>query len=180
MKVVILNGNPKSSNKRFDQYLDKLSSSLTNLGHEPFMFKLRDMKINNCIGCYSCWLKTPGICMHKDNYPEILKLYLKSDIALFSSPLIMGFVSALLKKVQERLLPISHPFLKVVDNRMQHIQRYKKYPSIALLLEKTGNFDEVNSQIIEKVFRSAKTRKFLFTEFMDKKPQEVADEINAF
>jgi multimeric flavodoxin WrbA len=137
------------------------------------------MEIKSCIGCYTCWLKTPGICIHKDKMPSMLEEVVNSNAILFSSPVLMGFISALLKRFQERMLPLSHPFLMIVDNRLQHIPRYKLAPSM-LLLEKGKDFDEkISVQIIEKVFKSSKTRNFLFTEFMNKSPLEVADEINS-
>jgi multimeric flavodoxin WrbA len=179
MKITILNGSPSAENKDFDLYLEKLSSSLKIKENNVFIFKLRDMKLNNCIGCYSCWLKTPGICIHKDDLPKVLKEYLASDLVVFASPVLMGFVSALLKRFQERLLPMSHPFLQLLNDRIQHVSRYENYPATALLLEKPDDFDNDSFQIIDKVFKSAKTKKFLFTKFTDKKPEEVADEFNA-
>lgn len=77
---------------------------------------------------------------------------------MYAPPIIMGFISSLLKSVQERCLPLIHPFLYVNKDRMQHIFRYDKYPAIALLLDKMEEFDQVSSEIIEKVFRSSRSR----------------------
>lgn len=175
MKIVILNGNPKPENREFEDYLEKLSSILTEKGNETVILNLREMKINYCTGCYTCWLKTPGICVFKDDGPRILEEYINSDLVLFASPVIMGFVSALLKSVQERLLPLVHPFLCVNDDRMQHVPRYDKYPALALLLDKPGKYE---AEIIDKVFKSSRSRKFLFTETTDHRPEEVAYAIN--
>ena len=35
----------------------------------------REMKISHCIGCNYCWLKTPGVCVIKDDYEIILKKF---------------------------------------------------------------------------------------------------------
>lgn len=37
------------------------------------------MRIAPCVGCNSCWLKTPGVCALKDDYEQILKAYLEYD-----------------------------------------------------------------------------------------------------
>ncbi|WP_407314364.1 hypothetical protein [Desulfosporosinus sp. SB140] len=66
----------------------------------------------------------------------------------------------------------------VNNDRMQHLSRYDKYPAIALLLDQTKEFDQVSSEIIEKVFKSSKSRNFLFTKTMDDSPEEVAYAIN--
>lgn len=178
MKIVIINGNPKSGINSFDKYLDKLSSSLKKKGNEVVILNLKNMKINYCIGCYACWLKTPGICIHKDDGPKILKQYINSDLVVLSSPIIMGFVSSILKTTLERFLPVLHPFLRIQEDRIQHLPRYDKYPSRILLLEKSNNDDIETIQIIEDIFKNIKTRKFLFTKTTDTKPEELADEIN--
>lgn len=178
MKIFILNGNPKSDNVEFDNYIDKLSDVLISEGKETVVLRLRNMKINYCTGCYNCWLKTPGVCTFKDDMQQILTEYLDSDLVVFASPVIMGFISSLLKRVQERCLPLLHPFLCINNDRMQHVLRYDKYPSIALLLDRSEKFDAEYSEIIEKAFRSNTHWKFLFSKTMDASPEEVAYEVN--
>lgn len=178
MRIMILNGNPDKKNTGFDGYLNDLSSALNNLGHTTEIITLRNLSIHHCVGCYNCWLKTPGLCVFKDDMPELLSIYMKSDIVIFNSPVVMGFTSALIKKFQERLLPLIHPFLQVIGDRCQHIMRYDKYPVSILLLEKSADYDSVTEQILGKVFQSSKNRKFLFTKFMLDNPEEQANEIN--
>lgn len=179
MKVLILNGNPKAENHKFDQYIGELAEELRKKGSSSVVLNLREMRVNHCIGCYTCWLKTPGKCVFNDDGPKILKEYIDSDLVLYASPLIMGFISSLLKSVQERCLPLVHPFLRVENDRMRHLSRYDKYPAIALLLDQTGEFDQVSSEIVEKVFRSSNSRKFLFTKTIENSPEEVAYAINS-
>lgn len=178
MKIVILNGNPNQENQSFDQYLGKLTSLLVAQGHQPVMFQLRDLNIHPCIGCYSCWLKTPGECVFKDDVPSILKKYINSDLVIFATPIVMGFMSSSLKAVQERTHPLALPFLYFKDDRTQHVPRYEKYPAYGVLLEKSSQYDEVSAEIIDKVFRSGKTRNFAFTKTTESNPEEVAYAIN--
>ena len=116
-KILIMNGNPKSENKNFDKYLVQLSSSLKKKGNKVNILVLRKLKYKNCIGCDTCWLKTPGICVHKDDGPKILTEYINSDIVILSSPIIMGFASALIKRIQERFLALVHPFVYIKNIR---------------------------------------------------------------
>jgi multimeric flavodoxin WrbA len=153
MNVTILNGNPKSENIVFDNYLNELSNYLQQQNHQSVVFILRDMNIKPCIGCFDCWIKTPGICVSKDDSPEIIRNYINSDFVLFASPVIMGFTSALLKKAQEKILPIGHPYFRLLNGETHHIKRYEKYPSIGLLLDKNKETDNEDINIISDIYK---------------------------
>ena len=178
MKIVILNGNNDPSNSKFEEYILHLGDLLVERGNEIYCYKLRDMKINNCIGCYNCWTKSPGICVFKDDMVEVLKDYINSDFVIFTSPVVMGFVTYLIKSVNERLLPLSHPYFDFLNDRFQHIQRYEKAPSVGFLLWNDDNLDSDTFDIIDKILRNTKTRRHIFTKSMDDNIKEVADEID--
>jgi multimeric flavodoxin WrbA len=181
MKVTILNGNPDASNTIFDDYLKKLSEILSSESNQVIIFTLRDMDIKYCRGCWGCWVKTPGECLVEDDTREIRCKFIPSDLVLFASPVRMGFTSALLKRAHERLLPLIHPYLELVDGEVHHIARYDKYPLMALLLEKGEDVDEEDIKIISDIYRrdaiNFKTS-FCFTKSTSDPLEEVANEIN--
>ncbi|HBB67386.1 MAG: hypothetical protein A2X28_07150 [Elusimicrobia bacterium GWA2_56_46] len=177
MRIAIINGNPDPENQGFEGYIQLLAAELNSLGNETETICLREMKINHCVGCYSCWLKTPGVCVFNDDGPRLLTEFLKADLAVYASPVLMGFISALLKGAQERFLPLSLPFFLIKDNRLQHIPRYAKYPASAVLLGATE--DDISSTgLIENIFKSGRTRRFLFTKTMNTPVKEVANALN--
>ncbi len=155
MKVLILNGNPKAEYKAFDLYLQELRCLLENENHEIKYIMLRNFQLHDCIGCYTCWLKTPGICCFDDGIDEILKEYLAANIVIYASPVIMSFISALLKRVNDRMLPVVHPFLKLREDRMSHLLRYSHYPKPILLLDSSGNLDESGFDFIERIYKNS-------------------------
>lgn len=155
MKVLILNGNPKAEYKEFDLYLKNLQLSLENKKHETKHIMLRSFQLHDCVGCYACWLKTPGICCFDDGMDKILKEYLAADIVISASPVIMSFISALLKRVNDRMLPVVHPFLKLREDRMSHLLRYTHYPKSVLLLDNPENSEERSSDFIEMVYKNS-------------------------
>jgi multimeric flavodoxin WrbA len=181
MKITILNGNPDASNVVFDDYLKKLSDALLSDRNETTIFTLRDMDLKYCRGCFGCWVKTPGECVVKDDTRKIRRQYINSDLALFASPVVMGFTSALLKRAHERFIPLIHPYFELVDGEMHHLSRYDKYPLMALLLEKGKDTDEEDMEIISDIYRrdaiNFKTS-FCFTRVTSDPIEEVANEIS--
>jgi multimeric flavodoxin WrbA len=150
LKLLILNGNPKEEYEEFDSYLSELKNLMQNKQHEAKLIMLRSFKLHDCIGCYTCWLKTPGICCFNDGIDEILKEFLAADVVVTASPVIMSFISALSKCVSDRMLPVMHPFLKLKEDRMAHVQRYSHYPKAVLLLD-----NHENLSLIEAVYRNS-------------------------
>ena len=182
MKITILNGNPNANNRRFDKYLKQLSDLLESGKHTATILQLREMDVRYCVGCFGCWVKTPGECVSKDGSHDIRREVINSDLVLFASPLIMGFTSALLKKAHDKLIPLIHPYFELVQNETYHIARYDKYPLMGLLLEKDEDTDEEDLKIVSDIYRrdaiNFKTS-FCFTRLTDDPVEEVANEINS-
>lgn len=182
MEITILNGNPDPNNLKFDNYLKTLSDLLESSNHSVIIFKLREMDIRYCIGCFDCWIKTPGKCIFRDNMRDICRTYINSDLVLFASPVIMGFTSAILKKAHERLIPLIHPYFEFVQNEVHHLSRYDNYPLMGLLMEKDKNTDEEDIQIISDIYgRDAINFKtsFCFAKLTADSIEDVANEINS-
>ena len=183
MKIAILNGNPNPENQKFDDYLDSLMKALASSDNTVAYFKLREMKIRPCRGCFACWLKTPGQCIIKDDSRDICREYINADFVLFASPLIVGFPSAILKHAMDRLIPLLLPYIELVENReCHHVKRYdREYPSMGLIIEKEEDTDSEDVEIVRDIFsRAALDLKSscLFVKSTDVPVQEVFDAIN--
>ena len=182
MKITILNGNPKAENTSFDDYLEQLSNKLTSDGHVVTNFPLRDMDIRYCIGCLGCWVKTPGECRSGDASCEVSRSAINSDFVLWSSPVIMGFYSALLKQITDKFICLVHPHAIFVDGEVHHLARYDKYPIAGLLLEKGADADDEDIEIISDI-HARTTLNFktslAFTKLTHDPVEEVANAINS-
>jgi len=148
MNITIMNGNPNARNVRFDNYLLHLSEELASNGHAVTNFELREMDISYCIGCFGCWVKSPGECRSEDDSIEVSRAYINSDFVLYASPVIMGFYSALLKKVTDKFIQLVEPYMEFVDGESRHLARYDRYPLVGLLLEKGADCDDEDISII--------------------------------
>ena len=151
MKITILNGNPNAVNASFDSYLQQLMDELTSDDHAVTVFDLRDMDTSYCTGCFDCWVKTPGICRTADEGRDINRATINSDFVLWASPVIMGFYSALLKKVTDKFVGLVHPYAEFVNGEMHHLARYDSYPLAGLLLEKGADTDDEDIRIISDI-----------------------------
>ena len=153
-KIVILNG---IADDRFADYEAGLAEAIEARAGELSVrtFRLRDMDIRYCTGCWTCWVKTPGLCSHKDDMPEIYREVMAADLFLFLSPLSLGFINALTKKTCDRLIPLVHPYLELVDGEMHHKKRYEKYPEMGFMLVEPEKSDEDYENIHEVFCRLA-------------------------
>ncbi len=100
-------------------------------GAEVRIFSTDELKIANCIGCFACWLETPGICRYKEPaYQELFKTWVQSDTVVLLTPVIFGGYSPPLKKVIDRTLPVLLPYFQSYLGEIHHIPRYVKRPRL--------------------------------------------------
>lgn len=154
MRVCVLNGLDQedltmAQETKLEQELERLNQK----GDTVDYFKLREKKIADCLGCWDCWLKTPGKCRIKDEQEDILKSFVKTDHLVFVSNVRLGFVTATLKKTMDRLIPNFLPYIRVYQNESHHYPRYQNTPLLhtRLIVDHTVEKDEVD--LIEDYFK---------------------------
>jgi len=182
MKIVLLNGAPDNNIPGFDAYLDDLSKDLEIKSHRVEHLHLRNMEARFCTGCWSCWVKTPGKCAFQDESHAVCRSVIQSDFVLFASPVVMGYLSAVLKKFMDKLIPLIHPYITVDQGEAHHRHRYEpdQYPLGGLLLERAPSTDDEDLAIIttihERTMLNLKSRN-AFTLLTDQPVQEVVHAI---
>src|SRR5512137_2561867 len=97
MRVLMLNGSP-ADRAGLDGYLDQVSAELERAGHHVTVLRLRELALHHCIGCFGCWVRTPGECRFDDAGRVIDRQVVESDLTLLASPILLGHVSALLRR----------------------------------------------------------------------------------
>jgi len=151
MNVTIINGDPDQQGSEFSSLVSSLTNMLST-NHHVWNFDLREMNIRQCTGCWACWWKTPGICAIKDDVPLVYKPVLSSDLVIFASPLRVGFTSALLKTLQDRLIPLLHPYMEIRKGEIHHRKRYPKYPLLSLLIQGESETTAEDIEIVRDVY----------------------------
>ncbi|MHB9094906.1 MAG: flavodoxin family protein [Eubacteriales bacterium] len=145
MTALILNGSPKG-----DRMAEKICASLIEelkaQNYEGNILNLGDIEVAPCLGCFGCWVKTPGVCVIDDAGRDVANTYMQSKMVVLISPITFGGYSYELKKVFDRLIPILLPFFKKVGAEIHHKMRYKRYPrflAIGILPEPDRDKEEI-------------------------------------
>jgi len=95
---------------------------------------LAKKNINNCRGCFRCWVKTPGRCVIDDDMKLLLEQLMANDIVVFATPLYVDNVTGLMKNFMDRILPLGDPhFVKDEKGECRHPVRHGKSPKIAVI-----------------------------------------------
>ena len=137
MKVMAINSSARtgSGESKTELMLNSLIAGMRQAGAEVELVNLREKKVRYCQGCFTCWTKTPGICIHKDDMTnELFPKWVESDLAIYASPLYHFHVNAHMKTFIERTLPNLEPYL-VPDETgaTRHPRRYEKTPGAVFL-----------------------------------------------
>ncbi len=127
MRILALNSSPRSGGQsKTELMLDHLVEGMRDAGAEVEIVNLREKTIKNCIGCFTCWTKTPGKCIHKDDMTnELFPKWLKSDLVVYATPLYYHIMNGAMSTFRERTLPATQPFFERSDGKTFHPLRHK-------------------------------------------------------
>jgi multimeric flavodoxin WrbA len=81
--------------------------------------------VRPCVGCFACWLKTPGCCVINDKGNEFAPLISKHNGFTAISRLTFGGFSPEIKAVLDRSIGHILPFFRIVNGEMHHMKRYE-------------------------------------------------------
>ncbi len=103
MKNVIIISSTPRINGNSEILANEFARGSKDAGNNVEVIKLRDYKLNYCIGCYAC-TKT-GKCIHKDGMNELSEKLIKADVIVFATPVYFYSMSGQLKVFIDRLVP---------------------------------------------------------------------------
>ena len=91
---------------------------------------LREIEIAPCLGCFGCWIKTPGVCVIDDAGRDVARQMANSDLIIYLTPLTFGGYSSELKKALDRSIPNLLPLFRLVKGEVHHVKRYPRNPRL--------------------------------------------------
>jgi multimeric flavodoxin WrbA/putative sterol carrier protein len=154
MKILAINGSPRGKKSNTDRILQPFLEGAREAGAETETVYLKGKKINYCLGCFTCWTKTPGVCVHKnDDMPALLEKLRQTDITVYATPLYVFTVTAQMKAFMDRHIPILQPFIIERDGQYIHPPRYESRHSKVVLISNCGFPERHHFSGLEETFR---------------------------
>jgi multimeric flavodoxin WrbA len=170
MKIVAFNGSPRGQLGStgfspwgpafINRILQPFLEGARGAGAETEMVYLRDKKIDPCMGCPSmpCLVNVrPGVCVQKDEMPELLEKYRQADVVVLATPLSFFSVSTQMKNFMDRLIPLVEPYGVKRGDGYTHGPRYKEQwlEKKAVIISNSGFPERQHFAGLVETFRQA-------------------------
>lgn len=131
MKILAINGSPKGKRSNTwrltSAFLEGITIQKENGGAqapEIETLNIGSLNLKPCLGCFSCWSKTPGECCIHDDMQGVIDKILWADVVVWSFPLYYFGLPGQLKTLIDRQLPMSLPFMCTETESGGHPSRY--------------------------------------------------------
>lgn len=146
MKILAVNGSPRRDKGNTHRILAPFLEGAREAGAQVDLVYLQDKKIRPCLGCFNCWLKTPGECIQKDDMAGLLPLLREAAYIVFATPLYVFSMSAQMKAFLDRSIPNYEPYIYIRNDRCVHLPRGEHQTRGMVLISSCGfqelfNFD---------------------------------------
>ena len=152
MKILAFNASPRKEQSISDIIMNLFLDGAEEAGAETEKYYVVDLDINGCVGCFSCWTKTPGKCIHRDDMDWIIPKYGEADIIYFGTPIYNYNIIHYLQRMTERMLPTALPFMVERDGATRHPERYERKEQKTVLAAVAGFPDTENFNQAKALF----------------------------
>ena len=112
MKILFVLGNPRKSGYT-QTVAGHVLEGMRDVGAEVDVLDLASADIAGCLGCYACWLTTPGQCVHHDDMGDILERLYACVLLFLATPVYYYSMSSLMKTFLERTFPLTAPGIEM-------------------------------------------------------------------
>lgn len=121
MKVLAINGSPHMGKGNTALILQPFLEGMEEAGAEVELLYTRKLDIKPCLGCFGCWIKTPGKCVQEDDMAPLLAKLREAGIWVLATPVYFDSVSGPLKNLIDRFTPFLRLHAEVRDGRSRHL-----------------------------------------------------------
>ncbi len=117
-------------------------------GAEVELYYTRKLRIHPCLGCFNCWLRTPGECVQKDDMEWLKPKIREADIRIYASPVYCYGITGQLKNLIDRMVSLASPFVEVDEGRTRHLPGEGEKPHKVVLVSNCGLWDMENFDLL--------------------------------
>lgn len=103
--------------------VEKVQSLLGSKG-DFALYNVNQWELKKCVGCFSCWIKSPGLCMFRDKCCDINKDESDCDMLVIITKVCYGCYGPQIKTVLDRSIPNLQAFLELQGENLLHVARY--------------------------------------------------------
>jgi len=152
MKALLVNGSPHTVKGVHVSILDIFEEGLREAGSEVTRIDVYGQSIQPCLGCFTCWTRTPGECIQEDDMKSLLPLVAQSDILTLATPVYVDGMTGPMKTFLDRLIPLLKGRVELRDDHTRHIVREDVKRGKVVLLSASGfaeldNFDPLVAHV---------------------------------
>lgn len=132
--ILALNSSPRKERGATDKVLQAFLEGARSEGVSAETVYLQGKDIRPCLGCFFCWIKTPGKCIQDDEAEVPLARIQKAELLVYATPLYDFTMTVTMKAMVERMLPLLEPYLvQGPDGDTTHKPRSSKVqPSVLI------------------------------------------------
>jgi len=126
MRLLAFNASPRKTRGASEIIMNRFIEGAKSAGAEVERQYVSDLMIKGCTGCFNCWWKTPGTCIHNDDMDWVLPKMAEADIVYYGTPIYHYNIIHSLQRMRERTLPTLLPEMVVEEGETHHPPRAKK------------------------------------------------------
>jgi hypothetical protein len=143
LKILVFNCSPRMKKSNTDKILDPLLAGASKAGAEVEKLYARKIGLKPCLGCFDCWLKTPGVCPQKDDWLFVLGKMAEADLIVYATPVYAYNMTVYMKTLFDRTgMLVIQPYNVTTDDGFFHPARYPEIKKKAVLVANALAWDE--------------------------------------
>ncbi len=153
MRITAFNSSPRGERGNTHIMVSDFLKGAEAAGADVENVLLAGKSIKACLGCYSCWTTTPGVCVHDDDMKGLLEKFVSSDIVLFATPVYVDNVTGLMKIFMDRLITVGDPHMeKDGHGECRHVKNHDK-PTAFVAISNCGFPEQSHFEVLKVLFR---------------------------
>lgn len=104
-----------------------------------------------CIGCFGCWIKTPGKCVLKDGFNRMGEYIGNCNEFTIITQSRYGEFSCFTKNILDRSISTVHPYFAKRNGEVHHKLRYQNHPRLHVICYSSDLSEEEKKNLENRV-----------------------------